>query len=256
MLTWTAAGILVLIAAGHSFLGEKLLLPSLLAGESGTKMPRAVARRVIRLAWHLTSLAWVGLAAALVGAPIVWVFAAVCFSAFLIIFTFTPGHLAWPLFLAATALSLLAEGLIAAPVLWAAIGVAVAVAAGAGIAHVLWAFGVRAGTANVIPQTQGEGKQLFQPQGPVTLLVALALLGYGALVVVHAGGHLPQLAAWTQGLLIAAIVVLTLRVFGEGRWVGVTKTERDTGFAKADDRYWTPAAAILALGAVASLTLG
>jgi hypothetical protein len=63
-----AAAILVLTAAAHSFLGERYILirlfrrddlPRLFGGDAFTK-------RVLRFAWHLTSIAWLGFAGILV----------------------------------------------------------------------------------------------------------------------------------------------------------------------------------------------
>ncbi len=61
----TAAGLTVAIGAAHSWLGERYLigrllerrdLPRLFGGDTFT-------RRTLRFAWHLTTVAWVGLAA-------------------------------------------------------------------------------------------------------------------------------------------------------------------------------------------------
>lgn len=45
------------------------------------------------------------------------------------------------------------------------------------------------------------------------------------------------------------------RRHADGRYVGVLKRVRDTAFARADDRYWTPAVGLLAAGAAAGLAL-
>lgn len=253
MLIWIAAALLALIAIAHSALGEKLIVgPLLAARELPVAIPRAAARRVIRFAWHLTSLAWLGLAAVLVGVPPAAGFAAVCLVSFLVIVVMLPGHVAWPLFLAAGALALGSAGWLPDALLWAVIGGAVLVALAASVAHAAWAFGVRRGTANVIPQRPDGSEPLFHPQGPLTLVIAAALAFYAVLVVwVGLGRGGP----WGIGLTIAAAVILAVRVMGDGHWVGVTKTVRNTGFARADDRYWTPAAALLALGAGAALAL-
>ena len=65
-----AAALAVLVAAAHSWLGERYViapllrrpdLPRLLGGDTFTK-------RTLRFAWHLTSVAWAGLAAVLIAA--------------------------------------------------------------------------------------------------------------------------------------------------------------------------------------------
>jgi hypothetical protein len=62
-----AAGLAVLIAAAHSYLGERYILirlfrrgnlPPLFGGTDFTE-------QTLRFAWHITSVAWVGLAALL-----------------------------------------------------------------------------------------------------------------------------------------------------------------------------------------------
>jgi len=253
MLAWFAAAVLALIAVGHSMLGERVIVgPLLAAPELPVAVPRFAGRKVIRFAWHLTSVAWLGLAAVLVGMPPAAAFAAVCLISSLVIFWMLPAHDAWLLFLVAGVLALASAGWLADPLLWLVVGAAAAVALVAAGFHAAWAFGVRWGTANVIPQRSGETQHLFRASGPVTLLVAGALAFYAALVVWVGSG---RGGAWGIGLVIAAAVVLTARVIGDGRWVGATKSVRDTGFARADDRYWTPAAALLALGAGAALAL-
>ncbi len=68
MLLVIAAALVVLLAVAHSYLGERYLLirllrrpdlPKLLGGDAFTK-------RTLRFAWHLTSVAWCGLAVTVV----------------------------------------------------------------------------------------------------------------------------------------------------------------------------------------------
>ncbi len=63
-----AAVLLVLLAAAHSYLGERFLLIRLLRRPD---LPRLFGgdpftRHTLRFAWHLTSVAWCGVAALLV----------------------------------------------------------------------------------------------------------------------------------------------------------------------------------------------
>lgn len=257
-MTYAAAGLLALIGIAHSALGERLFVRPLLAGDLHVDMPADVARRIIRFAWHLTTLAWIGLAAALAGADIVWVFAFVCLSACAIILAAAPGHLAWPFFLAAAFLSLVDADRIPRTGLWVIVVCAAVVSAIAGLAHAAWAVGVRAGSRNVIPQSPASHEPTFRPVGPLTFVIAVLLLGFAALIVAYGASAsvLEPLGSWPRIALVAGLVVLAARVVGDGRWVGVTKRIRETGFAAADDRWWTPAAALLALGAGASLLLG
>ena len=62
-----AAALVVLLALAHSCLGERYILVRLLRREN---LPRLFGgteftKRTLRFAWHLTSLAWLGLAALL-----------------------------------------------------------------------------------------------------------------------------------------------------------------------------------------------
>ena len=54
-----AAAATLLTAFTHSYFGERRLIGPLIALNSGV-MSRALAKQVVRLAWHLTSLLWLG----------------------------------------------------------------------------------------------------------------------------------------------------------------------------------------------------
>jgi hypothetical protein len=113
----TAALLAVALGAAHSTLGERYILrrlfrrplPPLFGGDSFT-------RRTLRFAWHLTTLAWWGMAALLAAyamgpldgggrlavRTVAGVFAA---SALLTAVVSRGRHLAWPVMLAIAALS-------------------------------------------------------------------------------------------------------------------------------------------------------
>ncbi len=64
---WVATGLLAGLALAHSYLGERLILRPLFRP---VDRPRhfssdRVVRRTLRSTWHLTSIAWVGLASVL-----------------------------------------------------------------------------------------------------------------------------------------------------------------------------------------------
>lgn len=106
------------LAVMHSYLGERWLLGPLLAegGRAGLLAKSRFARRVLRFAWHLTSIAFIGL-----GAPLaVYAFATIDPTARLVlrlvgasliamgatVLTSSRGrHLAWPFFLGAGAIA-------------------------------------------------------------------------------------------------------------------------------------------------------
>jgi hypothetical protein len=108
-----AAGTAVFIAATHSYLGEKRIFPQLL---DRTDPPRlrgsaALMRSIVRWAWHLTSLAWVALAAILIALlddpsrlrqTLGAIVAAYLGLGAIVTFATTRGrHIAWPFFLVA-----------------------------------------------------------------------------------------------------------------------------------------------------------
>jgi hypothetical protein len=108
-----AAFLTLAIGLVHSWLGERVLIGPLLAPASrfGLLKESSAARRVLRFAWHLTTLAWWALAAvflAIAAQPIVG--SARQVLAILAVFFLVTGlvvlgsskgrHLAWPVFLA------------------------------------------------------------------------------------------------------------------------------------------------------------
>src|SRR5690606_15486615 len=180
---------------------------------------------VVRFAWHLTSVAWAGLAATLVGVEPALAVGVVCLVNAGTVLWMLPGHVAWPPFLGAGVLALWAAGALPVPLLRGVVGVAVLGALVAAGFHLTWAVGLRGGAARVVPQRAEDGEPLFRP-GPVpTLGVAVALAAFAAVLVARASGTGGALVLWAD---VAALVVLTLRVMGEGRWVGVTKSVRGT----------------------------
>lgn len=64
---WASALLMVVTAAIHSFFGEKRLIVPLLARDK-TVLTQALSRKVIRFAWHFTSLLMI-VSAALVAWP-------------------------------------------------------------------------------------------------------------------------------------------------------------------------------------------
>ena len=113
-----AALFMVGLAIAHSLLGERWLLQPLLAegARAGLLAKSRFARRVLRFAWHLTSIAFLGLAAPLA----VYAFAAIDPTArlalrlvgaalilmgALVLASSRGRHLAWPFFLGAGAIA-------------------------------------------------------------------------------------------------------------------------------------------------------
>lgn len=114
-----AALLIVFIGVVHSWLGERRLLGPLLAPErrQGLLASSAFARQTLRFAWHITTIAWWGIGAALIalalsppldrqGRLVLGTIAATFLVTGTVTLVTSRGrHLAWPVFLAIAALS-------------------------------------------------------------------------------------------------------------------------------------------------------
>jgi hypothetical protein len=112
-----AAVATLLTAFGHSFFGERRLVGPLVASDSGV-MAHGLAKQVVRFAWHLTTLLWVGQALLLLRAAfavpgfdraLVWGIGVVHLAVGLFDAGYTRGrHIGWPPLTAIGVLALLA----------------------------------------------------------------------------------------------------------------------------------------------------
>lgn len=105
-----AALLLTGIGLAHSYLGERYILIRLFRQSLPPIGPDDVfTKRVLRFAWHLTSVAWWGFAAVLLLAPSPAIGAVVALTFFihgLVVLLGSRGrHRAWPLFLVVAALA-------------------------------------------------------------------------------------------------------------------------------------------------------
>jgi hypothetical protein len=242
---------LVALAVAHSVLGETGILRPLFAASWSIDLPRWATERILRFAWHLTSIAWLALAAIVAGGgPFVVVGGMALWSAGLV-FVMLRGHLAWPLFLLAGLAALRADGLLDSSWLRAGSIASAVVLFAAAALHVHWASGGRWMRDRAVPPP-GPSSRGFVPGRGVTLLVACALCGFAALIVAVAAQRGPDGLRWLVGI---GTGVLVLRAVGDTRTIGFTKTVRTTDFAKADDRWFTPLVVLLALGSTAALTM-
>lgn len=243
------AGCLLVLAAAHSALGETDILRPLFAADwTMEKTPRWATEKILRFAWHLTSVSWVAIALAVLDVPLLPTVAVMCLVSAAMIFVMLRGHLAWPLFLIAGVSALYSDGRLDG----AALQVAALLTAGALLAvaavHVYWAGGGTWMLDRALPPTATESS--FRPGPILTLAVAVALTVFAALVGLVAFNSGPEQLRW---LVIAGIVVFSIRAIGDTKVAGFTKTVRDTSFAIADDRWFTPLIVFLALGATAAL---
>ncbi|TGK44640.1 DUF3995 domain-containing protein [Leptospira andrefontaineae] len=108
--------------------------------------------------------------------------------------------------------------------------------------HVYWAFGGKLTSITVIPETNG--KPTFVPSRGLTLLVALALFGFGAVALWVSGNIFsPNRISAVFSLLISFIFLG--RAIGDFRLVGYFKKIKNTKFAKYDYLVYSPVCILL-----------
>ncbi len=245
------AGAFLILAAAHSALGESDILKPLFSAEwTITTTPRWATERILRFAWHLTSITWVALALIALDVPALPVIGAMMLVSAAIIFVLLRGHLAWPIFLVGGLAAFHAHTPLPEPLLQAGAVVAVLALAAAAILHVWWAFGGTWGLDAALP-VDPDSTSEFSPGPALTMLVA-ALLVIGAGVVGWVMAGAPTIVRW---MAISAAAIFSIRAIGDTKVAGFTKTVRGTTFAEADDRFFTPLCVFLALGTTGALLL-
>ncbi len=248
-----AATILVVLAIAHSVAGELLLVRPLVGNPGWTLgVPRQLADRILRFTWHAVPVAWLGLAAALLGVPVGVAVGAVALVTGTAMAIFLRGHFAWSLFLVAGLYALDSSDALPRNVLFGIVAVGVAVAAGGALLHLLWALGSKALSAHTFPEDPETLKPLANPGRIACLGPAGAAATLAALLVAVAWFSPP---VWVWWVTAVALLVALVRVVGDFKHVGFFKTVGSTPFALADTRLYTPLFVSLAAGAGAALTL-
>lgn len=245
-----AAVLIGILAVAHSVLGEQGILKPLFKDDRWhIGMARWASERILRFAWHLTSVAWIGLASIAVGADPLIAVATVALITGAVILVMLPGHLAWPLaFLAAGGAAWSAEVLPQ----WLMVGLATvtaALAAGLSILHLYWAVGGTRWLSEALPDLEGDADHFTPPQW-MSAAVAFMLAAFAGLLL---SGALGVSAGAVRLATAIGGVVLVVRAVGDGRLVGFTKKVRQSSFARRDDKYFTPTVVLLAFGAMAAL---
>lgn len=243
---------LLLLALAHSALGEASILRPLFAQEWKVDAPRWAIERILRFAWHLTSVAWVALAALLLDAELLPVVAVFSLVSAAIIFVMLRGHLAWPLFLIAGLGALQADQQLTDDVLLAGAITAAVILGLAALVHVYWALGGNWMLDAASPPRPSGGPSL-RPGPLLTLAVAGALFVFAGLViaaVTDAGPSLVRTLVWI------GVAVFAIRAIGDTKTAGFSKSDHTSEFAQADDRWFTPIIVFIALGATASVLAG
>jgi hypothetical protein len=254
----TAAALLVsVIAIAHSWLGERKLAV-LTAGSTP---------RVVRAAWHLTSLAWLGIAAMLgllarepmtrmTAGILVAIGGLFLLSAALTLLWLRGRHLSWPLFLLA-ALAAWTPPIrfydLAAAVRDLVGLAACAILAAAALVHVYWAAGGARGLGAAIPERNR--RAVFAPGRGAAIGVAMALLVVAGLLASRLPllrAPLPEPACSILCWILAALFVA--RAVGDFRYVGFFKRVRGSRFAALDSAAYSPLCFLLGL-AIADLAV-
>lgn len=171
----------------------------------------------------------------------------------LILFVRMRRHLAWPVLLAGGLAVLHSSGWLPNVVFVALALLAASLALGVAALHVYWAFaGIKHG-GSAVPSLPS-GQPLFSPGPLACIAVAVALATLTAALAWAV--FLPAASAWPlRSVLSLALIVLSLRAIGDGRFVGFSKRVRDTAFGRADDALYTPAVVLLWFGAASALVL-
>lgn len=248
MSNWSiaAATLLTLIGLLHSVLGERYLLGPLLRDMPRGPLSPLFAKRTLRAAWHIMSVALWGLAAVLVRPESAFDVVAVnlLVSAALLGAWTRGAHFAWPLFAATGVMSALAahDGALV-EVVRGPVAITLAAALG-GIAalHVYWAAGGRWALDGAIPTELGTPR--FIPGRLLTLGVAGVFAGL-AVCALAVADVVAISAPGSRAILTLAGGAFVLRAFGEGRYVGFFKRKVGTRFARRDTAIYTPLCVLL-----------
>lgn len=244
---------LALIGVLHSVLGEVAIIRPLLADDRwDVGAPRWAVERIIRFAWHVTTIAWFALSAAAFGVDGTAALTATALIAGLLDVAMLRAHLAWPLFLLAALWGAVAAGMIGTSVLATLAFAAATVAVAAALVHLAWAAGRLGSWAATAVPTRADGTSPFAPSALATVAVAAALSVFAAALVSLA---IDPTSLVARVLVGGATLVLAVRAIGDGRYVGFTKQVRSTPFGRRDDTVFTPLVAALAIGGAAALAI-
>lgn len=116
-----------------------------------------------------------------------------------------------------------------------------------GSIHFYWLFGGKRGLKKVIPIKNIE-ENVLPPPKLATLIVAIVLISFGLSYFLKSGFMNIQVPNWLAyyGLWIIPIVFL-LRAIGEFKYVGFFKRIKNTEFAKADSKWFSPLCLIIGI---------
>lgn len=109
-----------------------------------------------------------------------------------------------------------------------------------GLFHLYWLFGGKWGLQQVVP-TKKEGIHSISPPKFATFLVAVVLISFGVLYLVKTNFiavQLPKEIVDYSYWIIPSLFIV--RAIGDFNYVGFFKKIKDTAFAKADSKWFSP----------------
>lgn len=93
-----------------------------------------------------------------------------------------------------------------------------------------------------------EGKKIFNPNWFACAVVAVGLLGMAYLFLGNLNDSIFIFPFWLKNYGIIAIgLIFLIRAVGDFKYVGFTKTIRNTAFARLDTWYYSPLCLILSI---------
>lgn len=113
--------------------------------------------------------------------------------------------------------------------------------------HLFWVFGGKRGLNMALP-TGVDGKRLFTPSKPGTLLIAIGLLFF-ALINLCALGlwHLSFDRQYIYDSMYVISIIFLLRFIGDFKYVGAFKKYKQSAFALRDTFIYSPLCLFLSL---------
>ena len=117
--------------------------------------------------------------------------------------------------------------------------------------HFYWLFGGKWGLKQVIP-TKNDTENFRPPPKFATLVVAITLMLFGLVYLIKSGLVDIQIPLWIARYCYWIIpLIFILRAIGEFNYVGFFKKVRNTDFAKADSKWFSPLCLIIGIIGIA-----
>jgi len=116
-----------------------------------------------------------------------------------------------------------------------------------GLIHFNWVFGGKWGFEQSIP-TKENGEKLLNPKKIETAIVGIGLILFGLIYLIKTGLINVSIPMWITNYgywIIPSIFIL--RAIGEFKYVGFFKQIKNTEFAKADSKIFSPLCLIIGI---------